>query len=37
MSGFDNIDRNILRVLQVAGRATNVELATQVHLSAPQC
>ncbi|MGZ5158498.1 MAG: Lrp/AsnC family transcriptional regulator [Caldimonas sp.] len=37
MSDFDNIDRNILRVLQVAGRATNVELATQVHLSAPQC
>ena len=34
---FDNIDRKILRALQVAGRATNVELAGKVHLSAPQC
>ena len=34
---FDNIDRKILRALQATGRATNVELAAKVHLSAPQC
>ena len=34
---FDGIDRKILRALQAAGRATNVELAGKVHLSAPQC
>ena len=34
---FDSIDRKILRALQAAGRATNVELAGKVHLSAPQC
>ena len=33
----DAIDRKILQALQADGRATNVELATQVHLSAPQC
>ena len=34
---LDEIDRKILRVLQVDGRASNVDLAAQVHLSAPQC
>ena len=34
---LDDIDRKILRVLQAEGRASNVELAAQVHLSAPQC
>jgi Lrp/AsnC family transcriptional regulator, leucine-responsive regulatory protein len=34
---LDAIDRKILRALQDDGRATNVELAAQVHLSAPQC
>ncbi len=33
----DAIDRKILQALQADGRATNVELAAQVHLSAPQC
>lgn len=30
-------DRRILSVLQRSGRASNVELAAEVHLSAPQC
>ena len=34
---LDDIDRKLLRVLQADGRASNVELAAQVHLSAPQC
>lgn len=34
---LDRIDRNILEFLQQHGRATNVELSAQVHLSAPQC
>ena len=34
---LDEIDRKLLRVLQADGRASNVELAAQVHLSAPQC
>jgi Lrp/AsnC family leucine-responsive transcriptional regulator len=34
---LDPIDRKILAALQADGRASNVELATQVHLSAPQC
>ena len=34
---LDAIDRKIVVALQRSGRATNVELAAQVHLSAPQC
>ena len=34
---LDEIDRKILRALQDEGRATNVDLAAKVHLSAPQC
>ncbi|WP_310738603.1 Lrp/AsnC family transcriptional regulator [Piscinibacter sp. HJYY11] len=34
---LDLIDRKILKALQADGRASNVELAAQVHLSAPQC
>ena len=34
---LDALDRKILEALQADGRATNVELAGQVHLSAPQC
>ncbi len=34
---LDAIDRKILSTLQRSGRASNVELATTVHLSAPQC
>ena len=34
---LDRIDRKILDVLQATGRASNVELAAAVHLSAPQC
>jgi len=34
---LDAIDRKILRELQHHGRTSNVDLATQVHLSAPQC
>ena len=34
---LDAIDRKILHELQAAGRATNVEIAAKVHLSAPQC
>ena len=33
---LDAIDRKILSALQADGRATNVDLAAQVHLSAPQ-
>lgn len=34
---LDSIDCNILEVLQRDGRISNVDLATEVHLSAPQC
>ena len=34
---LDALDRKILEALQADGRATNVELAARVHLSAPQC
>ena len=34
---IDAIDRKILVVLQSSGRASNVEVANVVHLSAPQC
>ena len=34
---LDRIDRDIVDFLQQHGRATNVELSAQVHLSAPQC
>ncbi len=34
---LDAIDRRILEGLQLDGRASNVELSAQVHLSAPQC
>jgi DNA-binding Lrp family transcriptional regulator len=34
---LDTIDRKIIAALQRSGRATNVELAGLVHLSAPQC
>ena len=33
---LDAIDRKILSALQRSGRASNVELAAQIHLSAPQ-
>ena len=36
-TSLDEIDRKILRALQADGRASNVDLAAQVHLSAPQC
>jgi Lrp/AsnC family leucine-responsive transcriptional regulator len=36
-SSLDAIDRKIVTALQRNGRATNVELAAKVHLSAPQC
>jgi Lrp/AsnC family leucine-responsive transcriptional regulator len=36
-SPLDAIDRKIVTALQRDGRATNVELAAKVHLSAPQC
>ena len=36
-ASLDNIDRKILRALQTDGRASNVDLAAGVHLSAPQC
>ncbi|MEO5881795.1 MAG: Lrp/AsnC family transcriptional regulator [Caldimonas sp.] len=35
-SALDALDRKILRALQVDGRASNVEVAGQIHLSAPQ-
>jgi Lrp/AsnC family transcriptional regulator, leucine-responsive regulatory protein len=34
---LDAMDRKILIALQADGRASNVELSAQVHLSAPQC
>jgi Lrp/AsnC family transcriptional regulator, leucine-responsive regulatory protein len=34
---LDAIDRKILNAVQTDGRISNVELAAQVHLSAPQC
>jgi Lrp/AsnC family leucine-responsive transcriptional regulator len=34
---LDAMDRKILDALQADGRASNVELSAQVHLSAPQC
>lgn len=34
---LDLLDRKILTALQADGRASNVDLAAQVHLSAPQC
>ena len=34
---LDAIDRKIIDALQSDGRASNVDLATRVHLSAPQC
>jgi DNA-binding Lrp family transcriptional regulator len=34
---IDAIDRKILFELQASGRASNVELAAAIHLSAPQC
>ncbi|MBX3619750.1 MAG: Lrp/AsnC family transcriptional regulator [Rhizobacter sp.] len=34
---IDPLDRKILAALQADGRASNVDLAAQVHLSAPQC
>jgi Lrp/AsnC family leucine-responsive transcriptional regulator len=36
-SPIDAIDRKIVNALQRSGRASNVELAAKVHLSAPQC
>ena len=36
-SNLDGIDRKIVAALQRNGRASNVELAAVVHLSAPQC
>lgn len=37
MAELNALDRRLLDVLQRQGRASNVELAEQVHLSAPQC
>jgi len=37
METLDTIDRKILDMLQAEGRASNVDLASTVHLSAPQC
>jgi len=34
---LDKFDRKLVEALQKDGRATNVELAEAVHLSAPQC
>lgn len=34
---LDALDRKILRTLQAQGRASNIDLAAAVHLSAPQC
>ena len=34
---LDPLDRKIVSALQRSGRASNVELAAEVHLSAPQC
>ncbi|RQO37357.1 AsnC family transcriptional regulator [Herminiimonas sp. KBW02] len=37
MNEFDRYDRILLQTLQNNGRASNVELSEQVHLSPPQC
>lgn len=37
MMDIDAIDRKILEILQRDGRISNVDLATQIQLSAPQC
>jgi Lrp/AsnC family leucine-responsive transcriptional regulator len=37
MEKLDRSDRILLRALQQDGRASNVELSEQAHLSAPQC
>ena len=37
LSKLDAIDCKILEVLQRDGRISNVDLAAEVHLSAPQC
>lgn len=37
MNKIDSYDRILLKVLQENGRASNVELSSQVNLSAPQC
>jgi DNA-binding Lrp family transcriptional regulator len=37
MDDIAAIDRKILQVLQASGRVSNVDLAAQVELSAPQC
>lgn len=34
---LDRLDRRLLEELQRDGRASNVELAEKIHLSAPQC
>jgi len=34
---IDAVDRKILEVIQIDGRISNVDLATKIHLSAPQC
>lgn len=34
---IDAIDRKILKAVQADGRISNIELATRIHLSAPQC
>jgi len=34
---LDAIDRRIVEILQREGRISNVDLAAQIHLSAPQC
>jgi DNA-binding Lrp family transcriptional regulator len=36
-TSLDTLDRKILDVLQADGRASNVDLSAQIHLSAPQC
>lgn len=37
MHKLDEIDRHILRLLQADGRMTNVDIASQVGISAPPC
>lgn len=37
MSGLDNLDRNILRLLRVDARMSNAKLATEVGLSPSAC
>lgn len=34
---LDALDRRIIEILQRDGRISNVDLAAQIHLSAPQC